>query len=261
MVLWWSVHLQNSLILASFPLTAFGTYLLARELWSNRPAAILAGLIVGFCPFRFAHAVGHLSIVSTQWIPFFFLYLERLISKPRVKSALLAGIFFGLSAGATWYYFFMTVIAAAFYVIFRINWKLPLKAFLAAVKARTYSGCGSSSFVLPFLIPYYVATHGAVVDYRGPGESQAFAAALADYVIRLQLIFDGEIRLANSGAIEQTGYGSRNGNFISAPPPCCLRSQAFFIDTVAPLGTSRDGARMSPVSLRAWNRFHSSSTS
>jgi hypothetical protein len=38
-------------------------------------------------------------------------------------------------------------------------------------------------FVLPFLIPYYLATHGGVVDYRGAGESQAFAAALADYVI------------------------------------------------------------------------------
>jgi hypothetical protein len=38
-------------------------------------------------------------------------------------------------------------------------------------------------FVLPFLIPYYLATHGGVVDYRDAGESQAFAAALADYVI------------------------------------------------------------------------------
>ena len=37
--------------------------------------------------------------------------------------------------------------------------------------------------VMPFLIPYYFATHGGVVDYRGPGESQAFAAALADYII------------------------------------------------------------------------------
>ena len=37
--------------------------------------------------------------------------------------------------------------------------------------------------ILPFLIPYYLATHGGVVDYRGAGESQAFAAALADYVI------------------------------------------------------------------------------
>ena len=68
------VFTYNFLVLVSFPLTAFGTYLFARELWSNRLAALLAGIIVGFCPYRFAHAAGHLSIVATQWIPFFFFY-------------------------------------------------------------------------------------------------------------------------------------------------------------------------------------------
>src|SRR5436305_9160659 len=119
------VFTYNFLILASFVLTAFGTYLLARELWSNRLAAFLAGIVVGFCPYRFAHAGGHLSIVSTQWIPFFFLYLERLISRPRLKNAVLTGVFFGLSAWSTWYYFFMVPIAAVFYVAFRVDWKLP----------------------------------------------------------------------------------------------------------------------------------------
>lgn len=177
------VFTYNFLILASFALTAFGTYLLARELWSNRLAAFLAGIIVGFCPYRFAHADGHLSIVSTQWIPFFFLYLERLISRPRLKSAVLAGVFFGLSAWTTWYYFFMLAIAAIFYVAFRVNWKLPGNQLRHLLTLSLASAGVALVFVLPFLIPYYLATHGGVVDYRGPGESQAFAAALADYII------------------------------------------------------------------------------
>ena len=177
------VFTYNLLILASFVLTAFGTYLLALELWSNRLAAFLAGIIVGFCPYRFAHAAGHLSIVSTQWIPFFFLYLERLISRPRLKNAALTGIFFGLSAWTTWYYFFMVLIAALFYVAFRVDWKLPRKDLWHLLRLGTASLSVALIFVLPFLIPYYLATHGGVVDYRGAGESQAFAAALADYVI------------------------------------------------------------------------------
>lgn len=177
------VFTYNFLILASFVLTAFGTYLLARELWSNRLAAFLAGIVVGFCPYRFAHAAGHLSIVSTQWIPFFFLYLERLISRPRLKSAILTGVFFGLSAWTTWYYFFMVPIAAVAYVAFRINWKLPATELWQLLKLAAAAVGVSLIFVLPFLIPYYLATHGGVVDYRGAGESQAFAAALADYVI------------------------------------------------------------------------------
>ena len=177
------VFTYNFLILGSFVLTAFGVYLLARELWANRAAALLAGIIVGFCPYRFAHAEGHLSIVSTEWIPFFFLYLERLISKPRPKNAILAGVFFGLSAWATWYYFLMVPIAAAFYVAFRIHWGAPGKELRHLLKLSLISASIALAFVLPFLIPYYVATHGAVVDYRGAGESQAFAAALADYII------------------------------------------------------------------------------
>ncbi|HTE91328.1 MAG TPA: hypothetical protein VK639_20420 [Terriglobales bacterium] len=177
------IFTYNFLVLASFPLTAFGAYLLARELWSNRAAAILAGIIVGFCPYRFAHSAGHLSIVSTEWIPFFFLYLERLISRPRIKSAVLAGVFFGLSAWVTWYYFFMVSIAAAFYAAFRINWRAPGIELRHLLKLGLVSAAVALAFVLPVLIPYYRVTHGAVVDYRGAGESQAFAAALADYII------------------------------------------------------------------------------
>jgi len=177
------VFTYNFLVLASFPLTAFGAYLLARELWSNRAAAILAGIVIGFCPYRFAHSGGHLSIVSTEWIPFFFLYLERMISTPRLKSAVLAGVFFGLAAWTTWYYFFMVPIAAAFYVTFRIHWTAPAKKRRRLLKLSLISAAVALVFVLPFLIPYYLATHGAVVDYRGAGESQAFAAALADYII------------------------------------------------------------------------------
>jgi hypothetical protein len=177
------VFTYNFLVLASFPLTAFGTYLLARELWSNRLAAVLAGIIVGFCPYRFAHAAGHLSIVSTEWIPFFFLFLERLISRPRLKNAVLGGVFFGLSAWTTWYYFFIVPVAALFYILFRVDWRLPVKDLWALLKLGVAATGVSLILILPFLIPYYLATHGGVVDYRGAGESQAFAASLADYVI------------------------------------------------------------------------------
>ncbi len=177
------VFTYNFLLLISFPLTAFGTYLLARKLWCNRVAAVLAGVIVGFCPYRFTHATGHLSLVSTQWIPFFFLYLDCLISKPRLKNAVLAGVFFGLCSWASWYYLFMTAIAAAAYVGFRIDWKASREHLHRLLKFGAAFVGVASVFVLPFLVPLYLATRGAPVDYRGAGESQAYAAAVADYFI------------------------------------------------------------------------------
>ena len=173
----------NVLMLGSFVLTAFGTYLLALELWGSRGGALIAGLIVGFCPYRFTHAGGHLSIGSTQWIPFFFLYLERTLSKPTTRSAVLAGVFFALSALVTWYYFFLLSIAAVFYLAFRLRWRTDRQRLNKLVKPALVTVGVSMVFILPFLVPYFLATHGAVVDYRGPGESQAFSASLADFII------------------------------------------------------------------------------
>ena len=77
----------------------------------------------------------------------------------------------------------MVPIAAFFYVAFRVDWKLPWQDLWRLSKLGLISVAVALAFILPFLVPYYLATHGAVVDYRGAGESQAFAAAIADYVI------------------------------------------------------------------------------
>src|SRR5262249_51473916 len=66
---------------------------------------------------------------------------------------------------------------------FRVDWKLSGRHLWHLLKLALVAVGVALVFVLPFLIPYYLATHGGVVDYRGAGESQAFAAALADYVI------------------------------------------------------------------------------
>jgi hypothetical protein len=83
----------------------------------------------------------------------------------------------------TWYYFFLIPLAAAFYFLFRIRWRAPRKEVWELLRLSLVSIGVALIFVLPFLVLSYRATHGRVVDYRGAGESQAFAAALADYII------------------------------------------------------------------------------
>ncbi len=173
----------NALMLASFVLTAFGAYLLAFELWGSRAGALLAGLIIGFCPYRFAHAGGHLSIASTQWILFFFLYLERLLRRPGARNAILAGTFFAFSALVTWYYFFMVPLVALFYIGFRLPWWRDLRPVRETLKWGVVAIAVSLVFILPFLVPYYLARHEGILEYRGPRESQTFAAAMADFFI------------------------------------------------------------------------------
>jgi hypothetical protein len=112
---------SNVTLLASTVLSGLGAYLLALYVlcWSGaRPrqpatgartslylAAFLAGVIYAFGSNRAVYmALGHYNIATTQWIPFFALYLLRTLQRPGLKNAALAGLFFALAALAemTW---------------------------------------------------------------------------------------------------------------------------------------------------------------
>jgi hypothetical protein len=118
---------SNITVLLSTVLSGFGAYLLAlyvlivyppagsvRAAESEAPAgdpsrrrriavlylaAFLAGLIYAFASNRAVYAaLGHYNIASTEWLPFFTLYLLRTLRRPGLKNAALAGLFFALAA-------------------------------------------------------------------------------------------------------------------------------------------------------------------
>ena len=68
----------NAVVLFSFTLAGLGAYLLARQMLgpqSSRLAAFAAGAIFTFAPVHIAHLLGHMQVISLEWLPFFALYL------------------------------------------------------------------------------------------------------------------------------------------------------------------------------------------
>lgn len=62
-------------------------------------AAFIAALIYAFASNRAVYAaMGHYDMVTTQWLPFYALYLLKLLREPRLKNAFMAGLFFALAA-------------------------------------------------------------------------------------------------------------------------------------------------------------------
>ncbi|MBE7552994.1 MAG: hypothetical protein HS126_18130 [Anaerolineales bacterium] len=103
----------NLSLLLTFPLAAFGMFLLALRLTRQRSAAFIAGLIFAFAPYRFA-AIAHLQLLTFQWLPFVLLLIDKLFDQkkpphsllptPRLASLLLAStIFLLLQLLASWY--------------------------------------------------------------------------------------------------------------------------------------------------------------
>ncbi|MEW6231110.1 MAG: interleukin-like EMT inducer domain-containing protein [Chloroflexota bacterium] len=94
------VATANVILIFSFALSGFGAYLLAMYVlgWrrgagappscANQAAAFLAGLIYAFGPAKLLYAsLGQFNMTSTEWMPFFVLYLFRL-ARPLIGSSL-----------------------------------------------------------------------------------------------------------------------------------------------------------------------------
>ena len=94
---------HNGVFLLSFILSGFGTYLLVRHLTCNPYAGLFSGIIFAFSPYKFSH-LGHLQLLTTQWIPFCFLFLHRLLETHRWRDLFLFWLFFILQALSSSYY-------------------------------------------------------------------------------------------------------------------------------------------------------------
>ncbi|MGE5137872.1 MAG: hypothetical protein ACM3JD_00295, partial [Rudaea sp.] len=153
----------NATVLFSFAVSAFGMYLFVSYLlrvslrtWSERQgerlgelasngtaislAAFVAGIAYAFTSSRFVYvSLGHYNIVATEWLPFYLLFLFKTLLTPRLKSALMAGLFIALAL-----YTETTdgvLIALLTLVILAFEWRLLDRAALARLAlAATAAG-------------------------------------------------------------------------------------------------------------------------
>ena len=92
----------NVVRLLTFFLSALGVRALALSLGLSPLAAFAAGAIFSFSSNRVS-SPAHLSVLGTQFLPLYFLFLHRWTRDGSAKAASLAGLFFGLSAWACGY--------------------------------------------------------------------------------------------------------------------------------------------------------------
>ena len=183
---------SNITLLLATVLSGIGTYLLARYLLGDSVrarrltrrdavlAAFVAGIIYAFASNRAVYAaLGHYDMVTTQWLPFYALYLVKTLREPRLKNALLAGLFFALAALAEMIFasflaLFSLIILVALWRSLRLRWAALGRLVIAAVVAGV--------LWLPVLLP--VAREFTRGDYalEGWGESIKLSADLVGLV-------------------------------------------------------------------------------
>jgi hypothetical protein len=173
------LHAYNILLLSGFVFSGVGMFLLVRSLTRHVGAALIAGFVFAFLPYRFMH-YAHLELQMAQWMPLCLWSFHRVAERGRLRDGLLTGLFLALQTLSSWYYgiFFATFLAVAGSVILigagrermtRSIRPLAAGAVLAAV------------LVLPFARPYFEVRRS--VGDRPEREIQFYSAIPRDYLV------------------------------------------------------------------------------
>ena len=167
---------HNGLLIAALASSAWASAVLAHRLTGDRFAAVLAGVIVGFAPYRFAH-IAHLELQWLMWMPLALLALHALVERPRPAAGLALGACLAAQLLCSIYYgVFLAVFAGvawiALVVAHGLKPRLALSTAVAAIPLALVAA--------PYLAPYAAsrAEHGP----RSATEIALHSAQPADYL-------------------------------------------------------------------------------
>jgi hypothetical protein len=93
----------NLVLLSGFIISGVGTAVLVRYLTGNAGAAVLAGIVFAFLPYRIDH-FPHLQLQQTQFIPLALWAFHKLLDDGRLRNGVLLGVFVACQALSCMYY-------------------------------------------------------------------------------------------------------------------------------------------------------------
>ena len=168
----------NLAVIAAYPLCGLAMFALAYVLSADGRAALLAGTIYAFCPYRERH-IEHLNLLSAEAIPLIILAFELARTRGGALRWGALGLAVCLSATFSLYYTAFTLLALGLYVL------VLLFTRRAVVARRAWGGIWglvAPAAVLLWLIGPYVGAQRSVGAERRLQDIVYFSADLRDYL-------------------------------------------------------------------------------
>lgn len=167
----------NILVILSYVLSGWGTYLLVFRLTKNHYAGFLAGIIFAFNPFRAIH-ISQLHVISTQYLPFILLYLEKIFESSRLKYYFLFSLFLIFQFITSLHLFIF--ISAAVVIFIALKYLLNRKQFSPKLIIYFFISFLIVFLInLPLLIPYFQLKDVAGSDVY---MTSYYTPSLSDYL-------------------------------------------------------------------------------
>lgn len=173
------IAVHNLLMLLSFALSGYGAYLLGFRLSGSRLAGLVAGVIFAFCPYKMGQ-LHHLQNLSAQWMPFAFLFLERVVRQGRRRDLFLLGLFTLLQGLSSVYYtlFLAVGVLVAAAVMLVGHWWGQWQTMIRRLAVLALAGVLAGAVLLPVYLPY-----ARVVELLDAGRSLSYVTQLSPDVL------------------------------------------------------------------------------
>ena len=170
----------NFLIFFGFVFSAFGCYLLVKELTGSRWGGLVGGIFYAFCFYKISR-FSHIQILFSPFLPFVLLYLYRYLERGRKRSLFLFGVFFVAQSLTGWHHLMYCAIAAGLLWLWaaafsrrKVEWmRLAWVAVAVAIAALV---------ILPFALPYLRAHRRLPGFERSLKEVELYGAKGEDYL-------------------------------------------------------------------------------
>jgi len=162
-----TIAAYNLTVLWVFPLAGWGMERLVRDLTGSGAAAFVAGLVYAFVPYRLGQ-YNHLTLMGTQWMPFYTLYLLRAARDGRWRNILLAGLFLVLTALVGWNLFIYLAIWTAW--IAGCLWLKRAAGIRRLVRVSALVFLFAGLVLSPLLVPMLTTGRFGAQDTLGSAE-------------------------------------------------------------------------------------------
>ncbi len=152
----------NLLIFLAYYLSCVGGYWFVREMTGSRHAGVWAGIFWAFLFFRIHH-VGHLQILSYQWLPFIAAALLQWLRSPTTgRTAALAGLLVAQSL-VSWYLAAITAVLVGVLAMLHVG-RRHLTRRHAAGATAVLAFC--AALVVPATLPYRTSLEATELGNR-----------------------------------------------------------------------------------------------
>jgi len=173
----------NVILVLTLAAGAFAMYWLAAAVTRCHWSSVVAGFAFGFSSYMMAHALGHLNLISAQFLPVTCLLFCSALITGRPTQALAGGVALGLCGLCDWYYVVFGMIAmVCLAVVALVQSRLSPAALLRTGALGLLSGGTAALVLLPLLVPAQRERGRASYMNVNLGLTTTFSADVLDLV-------------------------------------------------------------------------------